>query len=88
MPSGLSEEFAADPRVVSQWQAFTTRNQLSAPREALIIAVFAATVVFRHARRVDGAPLWPDDAGETRGDEEGWVRRALSSSRSHPGRVR
>ncbi len=30
-PSGLSEEFVQDPRVVAQWRAFTTRNQLSAP---------------------------------------------------------
>jgi len=30
-PSGLSREFAKDPRVVAQWRAFITRNQLSAP---------------------------------------------------------
>lgn len=28
-PSGLSDEFAADPRVVAQWRAFSRRNQLS-----------------------------------------------------------
>lgn len=30
-PSGLSPEYAADPRVVAQWRAFTTRNHLTAP---------------------------------------------------------
>jgi len=30
-PSGLSPDFAEDPRVIAQWRAFTTRNQLSAP---------------------------------------------------------
>ena len=30
-PSGLSPEYAADARVIAQWRAFTTRNQLTAP---------------------------------------------------------
>lgn len=45
IPSGLSEEFAADPRVVAQWQAFTTRNELTAPSIAQTIYRIRAAVV-------------------------------------------
>lgn len=31
VPSGLSVEYAQDPRVLAQWSAFRTRNRLSAP---------------------------------------------------------
>ena len=37
-PAGLSQEYAEDPRVVAQWRAFVTRNQLSAPSLVAVIS--------------------------------------------------
>lgn len=44
-PSGLTDEFAEDPRVVAQWRAFTTRNQLSTPDITETISQLRAAVM-------------------------------------------
>jgi Nucleotidyl transferase AbiEii toxin, Type IV TA system len=36
-PIGLSDEFAADRAKQTQWRAFTTRNQLTAPELKMIV---------------------------------------------------
>ena len=44
-PSGLTDEFAEDPRVVAQWRAFTKRNQLSTPDITETISQLRAAVM-------------------------------------------
>lgn len=37
VPSGLSQEYAQDPRVLAQWRAFISRNRLAAPELADVL---------------------------------------------------
>ncbi|MDO8732689.1 MAG: nucleotidyl transferase AbiEii/AbiGii toxin family protein, partial [Actinomycetota bacterium] len=53
-PSGLSREFAEDPRVIAQWRAFITRNQLSAPDIAETISQLREVVMPLFAKARDG----------------------------------
>lgn len=52
IPPGLSPEFAQDPRVVSQWKAFISRNQLEAPELGIVVGAIrdVAVSVFLAAR--------------------------------------
>ena len=51
-PVGLSREYAEDPRVVAQWRAFVTRNQLLAPSLLDVISQLREIVmpIFSQAR--------------------------------------
>ena len=51
-PAGLSREYAEDPRVVAQWRAFVTRNQLLAPSLLDVISQLREIVmpIFSQAR--------------------------------------
>ena len=51
-PVGLSREYAEDPRVVAQWRAFVTRNQLSAPSLVDVISQLREIVIQSSPRRV------------------------------------
>lgn len=52
IPSGLSDEYANDPRVVAQWRAFVTRSQRSAPDFSTMLGHLrdAALPIFEQAR--------------------------------------
>ena len=56
VPVGLSEEYASDPRVLAQWRAFVTRNQLSVPALHELLGQLREAVVpmLEQARRAHG----------------------------------
>lgn len=56
VPSGLSDEFGGDARVLAQWRAFVKRNGLAAPEWLVLIHDLRVAVmpIFEHARAGSG----------------------------------